>query len=152
MLKETIEAVDINIKRAKSDYDEIKSWDSLSPKYFEDNDKRRVVDSFIFRFIKIQDLIGEKFFKEVLAGIGEYKRNMSFIDILDRLEKLELIDNADKWNNFRELRNNLSHEYPANELEIIKDIKLALTAFQEIADIYSNIIKYLKERNLYSIK
>ena len=151
MLKETIETVNINIKRAKSDYDEIKSWDALSPEYFENNDKRRVVDSFIFRFIKIQDLIGEKFFKEVLAGLGEYKRNMSFIDILDRLEKLEFIDNADKWNNFRELRNSLSHEYPANELEIIKDINLALTAFKEIADIYSNIVKYLKKRNVKTL-
>jgi hypothetical protein len=148
MLKETIDAVNINIKRAKSDYDEIKSWDDLLPEYFEDDGKRRVIDSFIFRFIKIQDLIGEKFFKEVLAYLGEYKRSMSFIDILDRLEKLELIDNADKWSNFRELRNSLSHEYPANEIEIIKDINAALTVFKEIYDIYLNIIKYLKERNV----
>ena len=35
-----------------------------------------------------------------------------------------------------------------NELEIIKDINLALTAFKEIADIYSNIVKYLKKRNV----
>ncbi|MDA8158752.1 MAG: hypothetical protein M0034_06180 [Deltaproteobacteria bacterium] len=148
MLKETIEAVNINIKRAKSDYDEIKSWNALLPEYFDDDEKRRVIDSFIFRFIKIQDLIGEKFFKEVLTYLGEYKRSMSFIDILDRLEKLELIDNADKWSNFRELRNGLSHEYPANEIEIIKDINAALTAFKEINDIYLNIIKYLKERNV----
>ena len=148
MLKETIDAVNINIKRAKSDYDEIKSWDDLLPEYFEDDGKRRVIDSFIFRFIKIQDLIWEKFFKEVLAYLGEYKRSMSFIDILDRLEKLELIDNADKWSNFRELRNSLSHEYPANEIEIIKDINAALTVFKEIYDIYLNIIKYLKERNV----
>ncbi len=33
MLKETIDAVNINIKRAKSDYDEIKSWDDLLPEY-----------------------------------------------------------------------------------------------------------------------
>ena len=100
MLEETLEIIDINIKRAESDYKEIKSWNALTPQFFDDDNKRRVIDSFIFRFIKIQDLMGEKLFKEVLASLGEYKRNMSFIDIFDKMEKLEIIDSSDKWNDY----------------------------------------------------
>ena len=84
MLNETIEAININIKRAKSDSEEIKSWNNLNPEIFENNEKRRTVDSFIFRFSKIQDLIGEKLFKEILHKVGEYQINMSFTEILDR--------------------------------------------------------------------
>ena len=148
MLEETLEIIDINIKRAESDYKEIKSWNALMPQFFDDDNKRRVIDSFIFRFIKIQDLMGEKLFKEVLASLGEYKRNMSFIDILDKMEKLEIIDSADKWNDYRELRNGLSHEYPLNEEEIVKDIKLAATVFEDICNVYLNIIKYLKYKKI----
>ncbi len=148
MLEETLEIIDINIKRAESDYKEIKSWNALTPQFFNDDNKRRVIDSFIFRFIKIQDLMGEKLFKEVLASLGEYKRNMSFIDILDKMEKLEIIDSADKWNYYRELRNGLSHEYPLNEDEIVKDIKLAATVFEDICNVYLNIIKYLKYKKI----
>ena len=150
MLEETLEIIDINIKTAESDYKEIKSWNALTPQFFNDDNKRRVIDSFIFRFIKIQDLMGEKLFKEVLASLGEYKRNMSFIDILDKMEKLEIIDSADKWNDYRELRNGLSHEYPLNEEEIVKDIKLATTVFEDICNVYLNIIKYLKNKKIIS--
>lgn len=148
MLSEIIETIDINIKRAKADFEEISSWDDLTPEIFENNEKRRTVDSFIFRFIKTQDLIGEKLFKEILDKVGEYQRNMSFIEILDMAEKLEIINSADSWINFRELRNSLSHEYPSNETEIIKDIKLALVYFLEIMRIYENILKYVKLKKL----
>ena len=148
MLNETIEAVNINIKRARADFEEIRSWGNLTPEIFENNEKRRAVDSFIFRFTKIQDLIGEKLFKEILDKVGEFRRNMSFTDILDKAEKLEIIDSADKWSNFRELRNSLSHEYPSNEAEIIKDIKLSLDYFMDISRTYENISKYIKSKNL----
>ena len=148
MLKETIDAININFKRALSDCNEIKSWGGLMPVFFNDDNKRRVIDSFIFRFIKIQDLMGEKLFKELLTVLREYKRNMSFIDVLDRMERLEIIDNADKWNDYRELRNGLSHEYPANEDEIIKEINLAIIACEDINNLYLKIIEYLKNKNI----
>jgi hypothetical protein len=31
----------------------------------------KTIDSFIFRYIKIQDLIGEKLFKEFLISVGD---------------------------------------------------------------------------------
>ena len=55
----------------------------------------------------------------ILQGIGEYEQNMPFIDRLNRLEKLSIIDDAEKWLNLREIRNLVSHEYPDNEKEVI---------------------------------
>jgi len=83
-----------------------------------------------------------------LRKIGEYKDSMSLIDVLDKLEKLEIIPNADKWIDFRNIRNKLTHEYPDNEEEIIEDIKLSLEFFKEIDDILNRIIDYAKEKKL----
>lgn len=33
------------------------------------------------------------------------------LDILDKLDKLEIIKNPDEWNFLRELRNELTHDY-----------------------------------------
>ena len=54
MIEETLEIIDINIKRAESDYKEIKSWNALTPQFFDDDNKRRVIDSFIFRLLKFR--------------------------------------------------------------------------------------------------
>ncbi|MDA8272281.1 MAG: hypothetical protein M0Z72_00835 [Deltaproteobacteria bacterium] len=40
MLNETTCAVNINIKRARADSEEIRSWDNLTPEIFENNEKR----------------------------------------------------------------------------------------------------------------
>jgi len=35
-----------------------------------------------------------------------------FIEILNRLEKLEVLSSVDDWHYFRNLRNSFAHEYP----------------------------------------
>ncbi len=65
--------------------------------------------------------------------IYDDKDNMSLIDILDKLEKLEIIKNADHWINYRMIRNKLTHEYPDNQEEVIEGIKLAIIYFAEIS-------------------
>lgn len=110
--------------------------------------KIKTLDSFILRYIKIQDLMGEKLFKEFLICVGDYKSNMTFLDILDKLEKLNFIHNTQSWMKYRNLRNTLTHEYPNNEDEIIEGIKVALIAFVEIEQIYHNMIAYLEDKKL----
>ncbi len=55
---------------------------------------------------------------------------MSLLDVLDKLEKLKIIDRAEIWMQFRKLRNELTHEYPDNEADIVEGIKMALDAFE----------------------
>lgn len=54
---------------------------------FDDFKKIKTIDTFIYRFIKLQELMGEKLFKIFLDEIDEYKDNMSLLDMLDKLEK-----------------------------------------------------------------
>lgn len=146
MINEILEKVDLHKRRCKSALLEIKEWEELDIDIFEDFEKIKTIDTFIYRFIKLQDIVGEKLFKIFLDEIGEYKDNMSLLDMVDKLEKFEIIDDAHKWIEYRKLRNKLTHEYPNNEQDIVEGICLAMDVFVEIEKIINNIINYNKGR------
>jgi len=148
MIQDILEKINLHKKRLKLALAEIEQWDDLDSDIFEDFEKIKTVDTFIYRFIKLQDIMGEKLFKAFLNKIGEYKNSMSLLDILDKLEKFEIIDNANRWMQYRKLRNQLTHEYPNNEDDIIDGIKIAITSFVEIEIILDNIIEYLSKKGL----
>ena len=149
MIVETLQALDLHIDRANKAHDEIIHFsDNLNVRMLDDFDKVKVIDSFIFRFIKIQDLMGNKLFREILGVLGEYQDSMSMLDVLDRLEQLELINRTEQWMNYRNLRNVLTHEYPDNREEVLEGIQIALKVFHEIKSIQGNIWKYVKDRGL----
>jgi len=75
-------------------------------------DEMLLWELFVNRFSKLQDLMGAKIFKAVIDYAGESTDPMTFIDRLNTLEKLGLIDNTDAWKDLREMRNHLAHEYP----------------------------------------
>ncbi|NOQ29778.1 MAG: hypothetical protein GQ570_01515 [Helicobacteraceae bacterium] len=142
MINDIIKKVELHKKRAKAALNEIQTWTTLDCEIFENFEKVKTVDSFIYRFIKLQDIMGEKLFKTFLDEIGEYKDDMSLLDILDKLEKFNILDNPIRWMEYRKLRNKLTHEYPNNEEDVIEGIALAIEVFNEIEIIFNNIIKY----------
>jgi uncharacterized protein with HEPN domain len=138
MLKEAIDTAYLHFNRAKDNYDEMMQL-PIDLSIYQDKERIKTIDAFIFRFIKLQDFMGDKLFKELIKRLGEYKNNMSLIDVLDKLEKLEIIDSADKWLNFRTIRNKLTHEYPNNEEDTINGIKLAMVYFVEMGLVLEKI-------------
>ncbi len=142
-LKQVCEELDIHFSRIDALIPEIKSYLPFKETDFNDTEKIKTIDAFIYRFTKVQDRMGEKFFPLVLNELYEYKRSMALIDVLHRLEKLELIESSDKWIEYRKLRNTLTHEYPDNEDEIIEAINLSIEAYVDMKHIYSMILKRL---------
>ena len=147
MLKESVATSQLHYNRAKDNYNEILQF-LIDASLYDDKEKIKTIDAFIFRFIKLQDFMGDKLFKELLKRVGEYKDNMSLIDVLDKLEKLEVIDNSDKWIDFKVLRNKLTHEYPDNRDDVIEGIELAIEQFVDIEIILSGIITYIDKKGL----
>ena len=84
--------------------------------------------------------MGEKLFPAVLNEFQEYKSNMPLIDVLNKLEKFELIDSADMWIDVRKLRNNLTHDYPNNEDDIIEAINLSITTYLKMKKVYTQML------------
>lgn len=71
-----------------------------------------VVDQFIVRFSKLQDAMGAKLLPGVLELTQEHGDLATFIDKLNKLEKIGAIDSAAIWLRLREMRNQFAHEYP----------------------------------------
>jgi len=73
MLNDILKKVDLHMKRAGSAKKDILQWGDFDKSIFEDDDKVKVVDSFIYRFIKLQDLAGQKLFRVYLEEVGDYR-------------------------------------------------------------------------------
>ncbi len=139
-IKDIQAEIELHIKRIDAILPEILEWLPLDNTSFEKIEIVKTIDSFIYRFIKIQDKMGDKLFPTVLEILQEYNTNMPLIDVLNKLERLELINSTDEWIEFRKLRNTLTHEYPDNENEIIEAINLAIDVYKKMISIYNKLI------------
>ncbi len=86
----------------------------LTAKQWPDLDDETVanIDQMLFRYNKLQDAMGQRLFPAILMMGAEWHDEETFIDKLNRLEKLEAIPSADQWSEIRVIRNRMTHEYP----------------------------------------
>lgn len=74
---------------------------------------RRVLDQAAYRYMKLQDSLGERVLPGLLNLAEEpLAPEATFAQKLQRLERLGVIPSADTWRVLREVRNALAHEYP----------------------------------------
>lgn len=100
------------------------------------------IDQFLYRFSKLQDTMGQKLFKSILLLLDEKVENKPFIDILNRLEKLELLEDANIWRELRDDRNELAHNYEDDPEEASLIINKLFFKKDILIQIYNNIKKY----------
>jgi hypothetical protein len=116
----------------------------LDSHWFADYENQRIVNSFLFNYLKIQDKIGGKLFRNVLQQWRELQTDtMTMLDILNRLEKLRIIDSVETWDKLREIRNAITHEYPEDIDIRLDNIRLALVGYQQMKAICVNIERAL---------
>lgn len=108
-------------------------WQSLEA----DRGRVRLVDQLLFRFIKLQDAVGERLVPTTLAGLEEPFEEWAMRDRLNRLEKLGFLD-VDDWLAWREVRNRLAHEYPDRPELRFAALLAAIGAARALAALYAN--------------
>ena len=99
----------------------------------------RCIDQFIFRFSKLQDAMGAKIFRNLLAYWDEDIVNLPMRDVLDRLERYRIIPSVNDWVYIRELRNELSHDYPLQETDVVAVLNELFRKVNVLLDIYDKI-------------
>jgi hypothetical protein len=67
------------------------------------------VEAFAARFGRLQDTLGDKLLPALMQALGE--RPVAAADNLARAERFGFIDSAERWFGFRQLRNQMVHEY-----------------------------------------
>jgi hypothetical protein len=116
--------------------DALTDWKALAApdwaKVEADRGLVRLLDQILFRFLKLQDAVGERLIPATLAVLAEPSEDWPMRDRLDRLERLGYLD-VTQWLEWRAVRNRLAHEYPdAPELRWAA-LRAALVAAEALA-------------------
>jgi hypothetical protein len=143
-LDECVDICKLHLRRMDFARDKMSTFLPLSVDSYYNLDDENVsfVDQFIYRFFKLQDLMGNRLFKLILDLVAEPLEGKSFIDILNRLEKLGLIDSVEAWLELRELRNELAHEYPSSLNERLQGINQLVQKAEVLARILNSCEAY----------
>lgn len=112
-----------------------------------ENDRalRQLTDQILFRFMKLQDALGERLIPATLQFLAEPYEQWPMRDRLDRLEKVGVVD-VEAWLRWRETRNRLAHEYPdAPEVRHAQLLRVIATA-SELLQAYRTWAAWLRAR------
>lgn len=122
------------LTEALTDWDSapVGGWGALEA----DRGRVRLVDQLLFRFIKLQDAVGERLVPATLAVLDEPFEDWAMRDRLNRLEKLGYLD-VDNWLAWREVRNRLTHEYPDQPELRFASLLAAIDAARALAVLYT---------------
>jgi hypothetical protein len=133
------ESIDSLMKSCDIDYELLLKM-PRDESLFTDYENQRVVNSFLFNYMKIQDKIGAKLFRAILFELREIDDDsVPMKDMLNRLEKLHLIESASQWDTLREVRNAIAHEYPLDTEERIENMAMSIEGYGLLKQIYANL-------------
>lgn len=89
------------------------------------NIEKFALNALVFRFSKLQDLVGSKIFRAFLEFNKFETQDKSFLVLLKEIEKEGIVD-IDTWDELRVVRNNIAHEYPGEEDEALEALALLI--------------------------
>lgn len=116
----------------------IEAYDTL-PKL-----EKFALNTLIFRFSKLQDLMGSRIFREYLEYTGMPTDELGFFDILKAMEKEGILD-IDSWQLLRELRNDIAHDYPNELQEKLEKINFFVESSKRLIEIFERLKEHYYE-------
>jgi len=134
------------IKRCKS---LLANFFPLTVKEFQNLSEEQIehIDQFVYRFTKLQDSMGIRLLPSIYAWFENDSRVKPFLDILNRLEQLEIIENVTTWQFFRNLRNNLAHDYPESLDQTVETLNLLYREIGSLETMYIQLREIWNSRN-----
>lgn len=146
-LQKYFDECDKHIQRINDAYGDMQSFMPLSSKKYQNLTKDEVqdIDQYLFRFSKLQDTMGDKIFKVIIHKYEQSDAPISFVDILNKLEKYGFIDDAKEWINLRKIRNIIAHQYDDEPAEMAEAINNIVYQKKIIEEIYFGVKDRCKE-------
>jgi hypothetical protein len=136
--------------RIEKSYAKVKEIFPLSaPRYQSLNDDEiEAIDQYLFRFSKLQDTLGKRVFRMIVSEYEDNINELTFLDILNRLEKIGLLDDVNIWKKLRDVRNDISHQYDDEPQEMAEALNNIFAYKTELISIFDKIELFVnKEEN-----
>ena len=112
-----------------------------------DGELRRSLDQAAYRFMKLQDSLGEKVLPGVLAlTLDPLPPEAPFAEKLQRLERLGVLGSVETWRLLREVRNALAHDYPENHALQAAALSRLLKGVFELLSLWAGVDHYISKR------
>lgn len=116
------------------------------------DDELPIFELYTSRFGKLQDLMGNSLFPKLLAATEDLNNDMTFIDKLNRLEKLGIIKSAELWITMRQTRNHLAHEYPDEPELTAEYLNQAFELGSILLSDLDSVIRFASEKKLIACR
>lgn len=81
------------------------------------------LEAFVSRYGRLQDTLADKLLPRWLLALAEQPGSQ--IEVLNRAERLGVVEDVATWLEARQLRNRLIHEYMTDSLSFAEDLNLA---------------------------
>ncbi len=103
-------------------------------------ERERLLDQFTYRFIRLQDDLGQSLMPAILRCLGEDVPRLAMLARLDRLEQLGWLEQAERWLELRQIRNALTHDYPEPLEQQWQDLQAAIAAAHELVQLFDRLV------------
>lgn len=149
-LKKYFNECDKHLQRIEEAYEDIKESIPLTVQKYNilSKDEVQAIDQYLYRFSKLQDTLGGKIFKLLLDIYEPSDENIPFLDLLNKLEKLDFLENVKEWINLRDKRNKIARQYDDEPYEMTQAINDILNQKDILKSVYIKI-KQKSESYLY---
>ncbi|MDP2751719.1 MAG: hypothetical protein Q8O31_03830 [Rhodocyclaceae bacterium] len=150
-IEKLIAECDKHLKRINHAYAKMSVFMPLDARKYQQltDDEIEHIDQFLFRFAKLQDAMGEKLFILLLEFLKEENtRNKPFVDVLNRLEQIGLLDDKNVWLELRKIRNNIAHQYEDEPQQAAEALNAIFVSKSILDEIYTKLkAHYVDMRN-----
>lgn len=91
------------------------------------------------RFAKLQDILGRKILPTVLSLMTEIPPFSTLIDRLHMLEKIDFLKDTNWWNDLKDLRDAITHDYEEDPDSMTSHINKIAVSAQELLDYWDEL-------------
>jgi hypothetical protein len=147
-IRSSIKECDTHLRRMNRGLSLLAEFFPVTEEILLENDDMRIehIDQFIYRFTKLQDSMGTRLLPSLYGYLKGNDQPVPFLDILNTLEKMGIITSAADWQFFRNLRNNLAHDYPDSVDQTVLTLNLLYSEFGRLEALYTNVRQYCAGR------
>ena len=147
-LKGFTEIANKHASRLEKAFAEISYLSPLTPEKIENLSEKDLnfLDILVFRFMKLQDLIGGKIFSIVLQTVKENTEGTTTLDRINLMEKIDMLSSAREWSIIREARNAVAHEYPDDKMAIATGLNEVINHTKWLLNYWKWLQEKIQER------